>query len=331
MMERLQKILAQAGVASRRHSEELIINGQVKVNGTVVTELGTRVDPMRDKIEVKGRPIPPPEKKVYLLMNKPRGYVTTLRDDRGRKTIADLLEGVSQRVYPVGRLDYDSEGLLLLTNDGELTQAISHPKHKVKKTYLVKVAGVPETEQLKEMAQGLVLEDGPTAPAGVRLAGVGDNRALLEIIIHEGRNRQVRRMCEHIGYKVLRLRRTGIGNLELGNLKSGEVRELTKKELRELALLVGVKINYSDTLKTDGVKKKGPIHKGKFNATRDKVTGEGSTIARKSKPGGKFNSIKAKGSDERTTKPRRAGTSGYQEKGTPRGNRKNHGRKIGGK
>lgn len=328
MMERLQKILAQAGVASRRHSEELIVNGKVKVNGKVVTELGIKVDPLRDKIEVMGKSIPPPEKKVYLLMNKPRGYVTTLSDERGRKTIADLLGGVNQRVYPVGRLDYESEGLLLLTNDGELTQAITHPKHKVKKTYLVKVDGVPETEQLKEMARGLVLEDGPTAPAEVRLAGIGDNRASLEISIHEGRNRQVRRMCEHIGYKVLRLRRIRIGTLELGNLQSGEVRELTKKELRELAQLVGVKLDYQDVFQTDGVNKKGLIHKRKFNPVRDRATKESSTVSRKSKPSAKFNPAKGKNSDDRSAQSRKATTNSFQEKRAPKGNKKNLGKKI---
>ncbi|ABO49676.1 ribosomal large subunit pseudouridine synthase B [Desulforamulus reducens MI-1] len=283
MEERLQKILAKAGVASRRHSEELIISGQVKVNGKTVTEMGLKVDPTKDKIEVKGKPLPPLEKKVYLLMNKPRGYVTTLSDERDRKTVVDLLKGVEQRVYPVGRLDYDSEGLLLLTNDGELTQALTHPKHKVKKTYLAKVDGIPETEELKAMAKGLVLEDGPTAPADVRLAGTGDNRALLEISIHEGRNRQVRRMCEHIGYKVLRLRRTRIGTLELGSLKSGEVRALTKKELRELASLVGLKQNYNDMQLTTEVQKKKPSPCGRVGRIKGKVSEQKSNRSAKSK------------------------------------------------
>ncbi|GAB6182188.1 hypothetical protein JCM14036_35070 [Desulfotomaculum defluvii] len=328
MMERLQKILAQAGVASRRHSEDLIVAGKVKVNGKVVTELGIKVDPLRDKIEVKGKPLPQREKRVYLLMNKPRGYVTTLNDERGRKTIADLLEGVDQRVYPVGRLDYDSEGLLLLTNDGELTQAVTHPKHKVKKTYLVKVDGVPETEQLKEMARGLVLEDGPTAPADVRLAGIGDNRALLEISIHEGRNRQVRRMCEHIGYKVLRLRRIRIGTLELGNLQSGEVRELTKKELRELARLVGVKFDYQDMHQTGGLNKKGLIRKSKINPVREKTAEKSSTVSRKSKPSGKYEPGRDKSPADRKTQSRKTSVSGYQEKRGPKGSKNNFDKKI---
>ncbi len=246
MEERLQKVLAKAGMASRRHAEELITGGKVKVNGKVVTELGTKVDAYKDKIQVNGKPIPPPEKKVYLLLNKPRGYVTTLSDERGRKTVIDLLEGVEQRVYPVGRLDYDSEGLLLLTNDGELTQALTHPKHQIKKTYLARVEGVPEPEKLQAMTKGLQLEDGPTAPAEVKIAGIQDDRALLQISIHEGRNRQVRRMCEHIGHRVLRLRRVRMGPLELDNLKPGEFRPLTKQELRELMTPAGLQLNVKD-------------------------------------------------------------------------------------
>ncbi|SHF04037.1 pseudouridine synthase [Desulforamulus putei] len=243
MDERLQKVLAKAGVASRRHAEELITGGKVMVNGRVVTELGTKVDAYKDKILVNGKPIPPPEKKVYLLLHKPRGYVTTLSDERGRKTVLDLLEGVEQRVYPVGRLDYDSEGLLLMTNDGELTHALTHPKHQVKKTYLARVEGVPEPEKLQAMAKGLQLEDGLTAPAEVKIVDIQNGRALLQISIHEGRNRQVRRMCEHIGHRVLRLRRVRIGPLELGNLKPGEFRPLTRQELKELMSLAGIGLN----------------------------------------------------------------------------------------
>ncbi|AEF94868.1 pseudouridine synthase Rsu [Desulfotomaculum nigrificans CO-1-SRB] len=234
MEERLQKVLARAGIASRRRCEELIVAGKVKVNGKVVTALGTKVDAAKDKIEVNGQPVTASQPKVYFMLNKPRGYVTTLHDERGRKTVIDLLEGIEQRVYPVGRLDYDSEGLLLLTNDGELTNALTHPKHKVPKTYLVRVEGVPEPAKLKAMARGLVLADGPTAPAQVRLAGVRDNRALLEITIHEGRNRQVRRMCEHIGHPVLRLKRIRVGPLVLEGLKPGQFRPLTEVELKKL-------------------------------------------------------------------------------------------------
>ena len=241
MEERLQKVLAKAGMASRRHSEELILNGKVKVNGKVITELGTKVNAAKDVIEVSGKVIPPPERKVYYLLNKPRGYVTTLKDERGRKTVMDLLEGIPQRVYPVGRLDYDSEGLLLLTNDGELTQAFTHPKHRVKKTYMARVEGIPEPEKLESLTKGIQLEDGLTAPAEVRLTNILDNRALLEIRIHEGRNRQVRRMCEQIGHPVVRLRRVQMGPLVLGDLKPGQYRPLTHNELREVMALAGIK------------------------------------------------------------------------------------------
>lgn len=240
MEERLQKVLAQAGVASRRHCEEIMLKGKVKVNGKVITELGTKVDVLKDVVEVNGKIIPPPEQKVYYLLNKPRGYVTTMKDERGRKTVVELLEGIRQRVYPVGRLDYDSEGLLLLTNDGALTQALTHPKHRVKKTYLARVEGIPEPAKLQTLAKGIELEDGPTAPADVRLAGIRDNRALLEISIHEGRNRQVRRMCEHIGHPVVRLQRTQVGPLVLDGLKPGQFRTLSKKELREVMALAGI-------------------------------------------------------------------------------------------
>ncbi len=253
---RLQKVLAMAGVASRRHAEELISGGRVKVNGKVVKELGTKVEVPRDKIEVDGKPLPPVESKVYYLLNKPRGYVTTLQDERGRKTVLDLLEGVQERVYPVGRLDYDSEGLLLLTNDGELTQALTHPKHKVKKTYRARVEGIPQPDKLEEMAKGLQLEDGMTAPADVKLVDILDGRALLEISIHEGRNRQVRRMCEAIGQPVLRLRRIRLGPLELGELKSGDFRPLNFTELTSLLALVGRKID--PTVVQIASRKKGP-------------------------------------------------------------------------
>lgn len=243
MLERLQKVLAQAGVASRRHCEELITKGKVSVNGKVITELGSKVDSLKDRIEVEGKPLPREQKRVYYLLNKPRGYVTTLKDERGRKTVIELLEGVVQRVYPVGRLDYDSEGLILLSNDGELTQAFTHPSKKVKKTYLARVDGIPEQEKLLAMSKGLQLEDGATAPAEVRLAGVNDNRALLEITIHEGRNRQIRRMCKHIGYEVIRLQRTKVGPLNLEGLKSGQFRALTQQELRSVFSLAGIELS----------------------------------------------------------------------------------------
>lgn len=233
-MERLQKVMAQAGVASRRHCEEMITSGMVKVNGKIITELGTKVDPARDKVQVGGETIFFSSRKYYIVMYKPRGYVTTLSDEKGRKKVTDLLKGVSERVYPVGRLDYDSEGLLLLTNDGDLTFALTHPKHRVPKTYLVRVAGEPEPEKLEQMAAGLVLEDGVTAPARVRQVSQREGNALLEIVLQEGRNRQVRRMCEHIGHPVLRLQRSKFGNLNIEGMKPGQYRHLTGEELSRL-------------------------------------------------------------------------------------------------
>lgn len=233
-MERLHKFMARAGVASRRQCEELIARGRVKINGRVITTLGLKIDPLKDRVEVDGRPLARPEKKVYLLLNKPAGYVTTVKDPRGRAKVTDLLRGIKQRVYPVGRLDYDTEGLLLLTNDGDLAYALTHPRHEVPKTYLARVKGVPAPEKLKALARGVPLEDGPTAPARVRLVSDKGGNGLLEITIHEGRNRQVRRMCEHIGHPVLALRRVRIGPLELGGLKPGQYRHLTFREVARL-------------------------------------------------------------------------------------------------
>jgi len=240
-MERLQKIMAQAGVASRRRCEEMIASGMVKVNGRVITKLGTRVDPARDKIQLGGETLFLSPRKYYILMNKPRGYVTTLSDEKGRKKVTDLLKGVTTRVYPVGRLDYDSEGLLLLTNDGDLTYALTHPKHHVPKTYLVRVSGAPTPDKLEQMAGGLVLDDGPTAPAGVRLIGEQEGKALLEITIFEGRNRQVRRMCEYIGHPVLRLQRIRFANLSIEGLRPGQYRHLTGDELKRLKEKAGLR------------------------------------------------------------------------------------------
>ncbi|NPV74366.1 MAG: rRNA pseudouridine synthase [Pelotomaculum sp.] len=233
-MERLQKVMARAGVASRRHCERLIAAGAVKVNGKVVTEVGCKVDPARDKIQVGNRTISLFPRRYYILLYKPRGYVTTLSDEKGRKKVTDLLKGVAGRVYPVGRLDYDSEGLLLLTNDGELTYALTHPKHRVPKTYVVSVKGLPGREKLEKMAGGLMLEDGPTAPARVRLIGRRGKNVLLEITISEGRNRQIRRMCDSIGHPVVRLKRTKLGSLSIGNLRPGQYRHLTREEIKKL-------------------------------------------------------------------------------------------------
>lgn len=241
-MERLHKFMARAGVASRRQSEDLIARGLVKVNGKVVTTPGLKIDPARDRVEVNGKILYKPERKVYILLNKPAGYVTTVSDPRGRRKVTDLLPGISQRVYPVGRLDYNTEGLLLLTNDGDLAYYLTHPSHQVPKTYIARVTGVPSTEKLEALARGIELDDGPTAPAKVRLIKNIDNQhSILKITIHEGKNRQVRRMCEHIGHPVEYLRRVSMGPLQLGRIKPGQYRHLTQREVKRLKKIVGIK------------------------------------------------------------------------------------------
>jgi len=239
--ERLQKVLAQAGVASRRACEELIAAGKVKVNGKVITQLGTKVNPAKDQIEVEGKKLPPSEDKVYLLLYKPTGYLSSVEDPKGRRTVINLLKGVKARVYPVGRLDYDTEGLLLLTNDGDLTYALTHPKHEVDKTYLAWVEGVPSAQSLEKLRQGVTLEDGPTAPARVRALDKREGHTLLEITIHEGRNRQVRRMCEHIGHPVVALQRAKLGFLTLEGVSKGKFRYLSAGEVRQLKALAGLR------------------------------------------------------------------------------------------
>ncbi|WP_211745069.1 pseudouridine synthase [Paenibacillus sp. Marseille-Q4541] len=234
-MERLQKIIAQAGIASRRKSEELILSGKVELNGEVVTELGTKADPDEDIITVNGRPIRS-EKKIYVMLNKPKGVITSASDPEGRKIVSDYLKGIKERVYPVGRLDYDTEGLLLLTNDGEFAHLLTHPKHHVPKTYLATVKGVPHGTALDQLRKGIMLEDGMTHPAEVEYKDVDtDNKeAVIMITIHEGRNRQVRRMFEAINHPVTRLKRVSFGGLLLQNLKRGLYRHLTKEEINNL-------------------------------------------------------------------------------------------------
>jgi len=233
-MERLQKVLAQAGIASRRQSEKLILEGRVRVNGQVVTELGRRVDKEKDRIEVDGRLIKFPEKRICIMLHKPAGYVTTLRDPQGRKKVTDLLSGIKERLFPIGRLDKDTEGLLLLTNDGDLCYWLTHPKFHVEKTYLAEVKGVPEPGKLELLRKGVKLEEGMTSPAGVRMVDQKTGNAVLEIVIHEGRKRQVKRMCAAIGHPVLKLKRVGFGGLWLGDLPRGTYRFLTEREIEKL-------------------------------------------------------------------------------------------------
>lgn len=213
--------------------------GRVRVNGEVVKELGVKVDPERDRVEVDGKPVKPAEK-IYILLYKPAGYVTTLYDPQGRPKVTDLLRGVSARVHPVGRLDYETEGLLLLTNDGDLTFRLTHPRHEIPKTYHALVKGVPDAADLRRLRTGVMLEDGMTAPAQVRLLKVEKGNAWLEITIHEGRNRQVRRMAEAVGHPVLYLCRVKYAFLDLKGLKKGEFRHLTPREVKKLQKITGL-------------------------------------------------------------------------------------------
>ena len=226
--DRLQKVLARTGIGSRRVCEELIAEGRVRVNGEVAI-LGRRVLPDADNIEVDGVPISVKPGLIYYLLNKPRGVVTTASDPQGRRTVVELVP-TAPRVFPVGRLDTDTEGLLLLTNDGELAHRLTHPSFGVEKEYLAEVQGTPSPGDLRRLREGVKLDDGPTSPA--RVSTLGPN--LLRITIHEGRNRQVRRMCETVGHPVTRLVRTRIGPLAERSLKPGEYRELTVKEVRAL-------------------------------------------------------------------------------------------------
>lgn len=235
MLERLQKIISAAGITSRRASEALILNGQVAVNGSVVTELGSKADPTKDTITVDGKPLKINAQRLYILLNKPTGYITALKDGQGRALVTDLLIGVSERVYPVGRLDYNTEGLLLLTNDGEWANRLMHPSHEIEKEYHVRVRGKVIDQQLKRMAEGIELEDGLTAPATVNLIKNGEQNDWISVAIHEGRNRQVRRMCEAVSLSVVRLKRIRYGTLELGTLRAGKYRFLTDAEVSELA------------------------------------------------------------------------------------------------
>jgi 23S rRNA pseudouridine2605 synthase len=237
--QRLQKVLAAAGLASRRACEVLISEGRVEVNGKVVTEQGRRVDPDTDVIRVDGARIPPPRHHAYLVVNKPRGVVSTMDDPEGRRTLADLVPERRGRLFHVGRLDTDTEGLLILTNDGEFAHRLAHPSYAVPKTYLAEVAGVVTPQVLKRLRQGITLDDGPVQPDAVKVVSTAGDRTLIKITLHEGRNRIVRRTMEAVGHPVRRLSRTGIGPVRLGALRSGEVRELTRDELGGLLDLTG--------------------------------------------------------------------------------------------
>ena len=241
--ERLQKILSRAGVASRRLAEELISQGRVQVNARTVTELGTKADPGVDEIKVDGRRIQAQKRKRYILLNKPRGYITSRSDPQQRPTVMDLLHGVKEYVYPVGRLDYDSEGLLLLTNDGELAARLTHPRHEVDKVYQARVRGVPDDHALDRLEKGVTIDGRRTARARARIVDPhkqSGDQTTVELAIHEGRQRQVRKMFDAIGHPVIRLRRVRIGPIEDPEIPQGHWRELTPKEIGRLQRAAGL-------------------------------------------------------------------------------------------
>lgn len=233
---RLQKVLADCGIASRRKSEALIRQGAVKVNGRTA-QIGDKVNPYTDKIFVHNKKITYAAKPQYryIMLHKPRGFVTTMQDEMGRKCVADLMKGIEERVYPVGRLDRDSEGMLLLTNDGEFANTIMHPKKSIYKVYRVTVRPSINEEQIAMMEIGMEIDGRKTAPAQVRVITKQENRVVLEIVLHEGRNREIRKMCEKLGLEVARLKRTAIGQVKLGMLKQGDWRDLTPEEVKKLS------------------------------------------------------------------------------------------------
>ena len=232
---RLQKYLAEAGIASRRKSEEYILQGKVKVNGKVVTELGTKVIPSKDIVEFEGKNIKAQEKNVYILLNKPIGYVTTTKDQFGRDDVLDLVK-VKERIVPVGRLDMYTSGALILTNDGDFVYKVTHPKHEINKTYTVTLKGIITKEEVQQLIKGVDIGDYITKPAKVKILKTDEEKQIsrLEIVIHEGKNRQVRRMCEAVGRKVLALHRTKIGNISVKDIPLGKWRFLRKEEIKKL-------------------------------------------------------------------------------------------------
>ncbi len=228
--------MSACGVVSRRKAEELIAAGSVKVNGRTA-QIGDKIDPRRDTVTVLGQRVRQTERPVYLLLYKPRGVLTTMSDDRGRKCVPELLRDVPERVYPIGRLDKDSEGLLLLTNDGEFANLMMHPSHHIPKTYRVTVRPSISDAQIARMTEGMEIDGRMTAPTEVRVLDRAENRVVLEVVLHEGRNRQIRKMCDALGLEVARLKRTAMGSVKLGMLRQGEYRELTQEEVQKLRAL----------------------------------------------------------------------------------------------
>lgn len=230
---RINKYIASCGIASRRKAEELITENRVKVNGNIVSELSFQIDENKDKVEVDGKVIGLEEKLVYVMLNKPEGYVTTVKDQFDRKSVIDLVKDIDARVYPIGRLDYETSGLLLLTNDGDLTYKLTHPKHEVDKTYVATLKGIPTASEMTNFEKGLYIEDYKTSPAKIKIVKKNEekNYCVCEIKIHEGRNRQVRKMCRAINHPVMNLRRKAMGKIVLSDVEVGQYRYLTSEEV----------------------------------------------------------------------------------------------------
>ncbi len=231
---RLQKYLAQCGIASRRKAEELIAAGRISIDGLVVTTMGAKIDPKRQCVLFDGRAVTREEAKIYILLNKPKGFVTTLDDPQGRPIVINLIKSKDARLFPVGRLDLDTEGALILTNDGDFAQRVQHPSYEVTKTYEALVAGTPDAGDLRSLEKGILLDGKPTAPASLQILQTAQRTTLLQITIHEGRKRQVKMMFRAINHPVLHLKRIAYGNLSLGNLRQGSYRSLTPKDLKKI-------------------------------------------------------------------------------------------------
>ena len=234
MLERLQKIIARAGVASRREAEKMMLAGRVSVNDQIVRQLGAKADVNKDKIRIDGALIYTESEKVYILLNKPRGYVTTLHDPQLRPIVTDLLHDVSVRVFPVGRLDYDSQGLLLMTNDGDFAQKLLHPRFRIHRTYHVKIKGTLKKEEIRSLTRGLDLEDGKFRPDELRVSRINQKSSWLLMTLREGKNRIIRRALSFLGHEVLELIRIRLGGIELGDLRTGQYRFLTRKEINKI-------------------------------------------------------------------------------------------------
>ena len=231
---RLQKYMALCGVASRRKSEEIILEGRVKVNDKLIDELGYKIEPKKDMVKVDNKIIKMEKEKVYIILNKPIGYITTLDDEFGRKKVIDLVEGIDERIYPVGRLDWDTSGLLLLTNDGDLAYKLTHPRNEINKKYIAKINGVPTEQKLNKFRNGLKIDNYITSRAKIKILHSYKDYSIVEIVIHEGKNRQIRKMCDAINHPVIALKRVNIENISLGNLKSGKWRFLREDEIEYL-------------------------------------------------------------------------------------------------